>query len=91
MLIRDCESRADYLPPPTVVVVLVAAPPPRVVAPTPVVEVVPVPLIVADSRLVDVVVVVVSVLPQEVRRSPQSATAGVKRVMFFMLFVVGLD
>jgi hypothetical protein len=68
--------------------VLVAAPP-RVVVPPVVVVVpvapVPVPLIVADSREVDVVVVVVSVLPQDVSRSADKAIAGVKSVSFFIV------
>ena len=69
------------MPPPRVVVVVAAAPP--VVLAAPVVAVVPVPLIVADSRVVDVVVVIVSVLPQEVSRSAATARTGARRVNFF--------
>jgi hypothetical protein len=73
------------MPPPRVVVV--AAAPPVVVAP-PDVVVVPVPLIVADSRVEDVVVVVVSVLPQELKRSAHRASAGMMNVIFFIVSIV---
>lgn len=67
-----------YIPPPRVVVVA----PPVVVAPV----VVPVPLTVADSRLVDVVVVVVSVVPQDVSSKAETATSG-KRIANFFMFL----
>ena len=63
---------------------VVAPAPPLVVAAAPVVAVVPVPVIVADSRLVEVVVVTVSVLPQELSRNEHTATSGVSTASFFM-------
>ena len=70
------------------VVVADVPPPPRVVTPPVVVVVpvapVPVPLMVADSRVVEVVVVLVSVEPQEVSRIAERAIAGARMVSFFI-------
>ena len=72
------------MPPPRVVVVALAPPVPT--APLVVVVVpVPAPVIVADSRVVEVVVVVVSGVLQEASTSVKTATAGARIVSFFIL------
>lgn len=81
-------SVSDYRPPERVVVPeLVAVVPvvlPDVPAPIPCV---PLPAVIEASR-VEVVVVLVSVEPQEVKANARAATAGMIRISFFMCGVV---
>ena len=74
------KSLSSYIPPPRGIVDVLA----RVPLPIGSAVVVEVPDIKADSRVVEVVVVVVSGVEQEVSTSAKSATAGARMVSFFI-------